>query len=345
MSTPLISYIIPYYNGQETIFRQLESIYATHLTPDELEVIIVDDCSPIPAEVIINPQISLYPGLKIIRHTKNLRQGGAKNTGIRMATGTYIAFADQDDTIVPDHIAKIIHLSLRCQSDIFVCLANRLRLNGKTEVYSYPTENATTTSGPQFCEQFYKLAYSASPWSNIYRRQYLLNQHRPMAENTLLEDVDWVQHHLFYADSITIFNRPIYNWHANTESITHMDSPRLVSAYVAHGYRKIKNSRLFHTTSPQFAETVREDGQYNISTVLKIAWRVPHPWKIFDDNGCGELTSEIWEELSKMQWDKKTSFLIHHRTLAAIITTMAFPLRWANYIRRKVIYHNPSSQN
>ena len=91
MHQPLLSYIIPYYNGQDTIKRQLDSIYSIPFDEDKLEVIVVDDCSPLPAEMVLNPIKDLYQGLKIVRHQYNLRQGGAKNTGIRISKGNYIA--------------------------------------------------------------------------------------------------------------------------------------------------------------------------------------------------------------------------------------------------------------
>ena len=338
MQTPIISYIIPYYNGQDTIERQLDSIYSVPFEENELEVIIVDDCSPIPAETILNNLQKTYKGLRIVRHEKNLRQGGAKNTGIRVAKGVYIAFADQDDTIDPTHIKDILTQAFPQQPDIILCQARRFHINGKIQTPGHPLENGETMSGKQFCENYYNVAFSASPWSNIYRREYLIALHRPMAEKTLLEDVDWVQYHLFFAKKLMNFNYSIYNWYANTTSITHTNTPRLISAHIAFGYRKIENSRLFHPISQQFADIVYEDGQYNISTILHAAWKVSHPWRVFISDGCGEISPSIWNNLSQLTWDKWTRLLIRNRTLAAIIMTLAFPLRWAVFFKHFILH-------
>ena len=339
MQTPIITYIIPYYNGQDTIKRQLDSIYSIPIEENELEVIIVDDCSPIPAETALCKTRELYKGLRIVRHEKNLRQGGAKNTGIRMAKGIYIALADQDDTIDPTHIKEILTQAIPQQPDVILCQARRYHINGKLQTPGHPLGNGATMYGKRFCENFYDASFSASPWSNIYRREYLIESHRPMAEKTLLEDVDWVQYHLFFAKKLMNFNYPIYNWYAHTQSITHTNTPRLTTAYIALGYRKIENSRIFCTISPQFANIIYEDGQHTIATELRAAWKVSHPWRVFVSDGCGEISPLIWESLSLLTWDKWTGFLIRNRTLAAIIMTLAFPLRWAIFFKR-LILHN-----
>lgn len=337
MQSPILSYIIPYYNGQDTIKRQLDSIYSIPLGEGELEVIIVDDCSPLPAETALKPIMDFYKGLRIVRHQENKRQGGAKNTGIRLATGNYIAFADQDDTIDPAHIHDILIQAIPKQPDIVLCQARRIYNSDKILTSEHPLENGEIISGLHFCEQYYNAAFSAGPWSNLYRRQFLLDMHRPMAEKTLLEDVDWVQYHLFYAKKLMNFNYPIYNWHANMQSVTHSNSPRLNAAYIAHGYRKIKNSQLFRQTSSRFADVILEDGQYNVSTGLRFAWKTPRPWHIFDKKGCGEISPSIWESLSQLNWDGWTGFLVRNRFLAAIIMTLAFPLRWAIFLKRYII--------
>lgn len=340
MHQPLLSYIIPYYNGQDTIKRQLDSIYSIPFDEDKLEVIVVDDCSPLPAEMVLNPIKDLYQGLKIVRHQYNLRQGGAKNTGIRIAKGNYIALADQDDTIDPSHIKEIVLQAIPKQPDIILCQARRIYNTNKIKTYEHPLANGELICGRDFCEKYYNPAFSASPWGNIYRRQYLIDKQRPMAEKTLLEDIDWVQYHLFYAQKVMNFNYPIYNWHANLQSVTHTNSSKIVAAYIAHGYRKIENSQLFRQTSPHFADKILEDGQYNISTELRVAWKVPHPWKIFNSNGCGEIQPYMWDSISKLKWDKWTGFLVRNRMLSATIMTLAFPLRWAITIKKHLTHSN-----
>ena len=130
-----ISYIIPFYNGQDTILHCLESIYAIDLPEKEWEVIIVDDCSPTPAESILSEHIKRHTNLRIVRHDFNRRQGGAKNTGIALAEGEYIAFVDQDDTILTNHSKQALDFALQHDVDMLACHYTILHEDGHIQEY------------------------------------------------------------------------------------------------------------------------------------------------------------------------------------------------------------------
>lgn len=92
-----LSIIIPYYDRPEYIKKLMDKL-STQLT-DEVEVIIVDDCSPTPLD---------YPN--VIRLEEN--SGGAsipRNIGLDNAKGKYIAFIDSDDLISDDYIQTILN--------------------------------------------------------------------------------------------------------------------------------------------------------------------------------------------------------------------------------------------
>lgn len=92
-----LSIIIPYYNRPEYIKKLMDKL-STQLT-DEVEVIIVDDCSPTPLD---------YPN--VIRLEEN--SGGAsipRNIGLDNAKGKYIVFIDSDDLVSDDYIQTILN--------------------------------------------------------------------------------------------------------------------------------------------------------------------------------------------------------------------------------------------
>ncbi|NJL79246.1 MAG: glycosyltransferase family 2 protein [Richelia sp. RM2_1_2] len=101
-----VSVIIPLYNAEKYIARTLQSIL--NQTYQNIEIIIVDDESP-DNSVKICQQFN-DSQIKII-HQKNRGLPGARNTGIRHATGEYIAFMDADDIWLPEKLNNhIIHL-------------------------------------------------------------------------------------------------------------------------------------------------------------------------------------------------------------------------------------------
>lgn len=73
-----LSIVIPVLNGSNEINICLDSIYSQGMSPEQFEVICVDDCSTdSTVEVIEDYANRMQPGnLKIIRHNVNKRQGG-----------------------------------------------------------------------------------------------------------------------------------------------------------------------------------------------------------------------------------------------------------------------------
>jgi GT2 family glycosyltransferase len=88
--TPRISVVVASFNGDRTLKSCLESLQ--RLKYPDFEVILVDDGS-----TDSTPQIaSAFPGVRYLRHERNLGLSVARNTGISAATGEIIAFTDSD---------------------------------------------------------------------------------------------------------------------------------------------------------------------------------------------------------------------------------------------------------
>ncbi|MCK7589901.1 glycosyltransferase family 2 protein [Subsaxibacter sp. CAU 1640] len=108
MDRPLVSIVIPYFNRPEKLQRCLQSIY--NQSYDYFEIIVVDDCSD------IEPN-ELPDAVHYIRLSKNSGPGAARNEGLRIAKGIYIAFLDCDDYWHKDFLSKLIN-ALANQPDI-----------------------------------------------------------------------------------------------------------------------------------------------------------------------------------------------------------------------------------
>ena len=94
---PKLSIIIPVYNTEPYLRECLDSII--NQTFKDIEIIIVNDCSPDNSESIILEYQAKDPRVKYIKHQQNLGLGGARNTGIITSTGEWITFVDSDDYI------------------------------------------------------------------------------------------------------------------------------------------------------------------------------------------------------------------------------------------------------
>jgi glycosyltransferase involved in cell wall biosynthesis len=91
MTPPLVSCVIPLFNGERYIGQTLDSVFAQTHRP--IEVIVVDDGSTDGSAAIVQ---KYGEGLTLIAQA-NAGHAAARNAGIAVATGEYIAFLDADD--------------------------------------------------------------------------------------------------------------------------------------------------------------------------------------------------------------------------------------------------------
>ena len=96
-TTPRLSVIVPVHGVEQYLRTCLDSIIAQTL--QNLEIVVVNDCSPDDSEAIILEYRARDARVRYIAHTENLGLGGARNTGIRHATGEWITFVDSDDFV------------------------------------------------------------------------------------------------------------------------------------------------------------------------------------------------------------------------------------------------------
>ena len=94
---PLVSVIIPVYNGGRHLRAALDSVFAQ--TYREFEVIVVDDGSGDDSGAIAQS----FPEVRYI-HQTNQGVAAARNHGLEAARGEFFAFLDQDDLWTPDKL-------------------------------------------------------------------------------------------------------------------------------------------------------------------------------------------------------------------------------------------------
>ncbi|MFD0869524.1 bifunctional glycosyltransferase/CDP-glycerol:glycerophosphate glycerophosphotransferase [Paenibacillus residui] len=94
-----ISVIIPVYNVEQYISKCLDSVVNQTLGIDNIEVIIVNDCTPDGSMEIVENYAKVYPSIKIVNQVVNQGPGAARNIGLNHVTTEYVSFLDADDFI------------------------------------------------------------------------------------------------------------------------------------------------------------------------------------------------------------------------------------------------------
>lgn len=133
MSNPEFCCVIPTYNSSDTIIRAIESVM--NQTYPVKEIIVVDDCSNDYVE--LSALLDSYSNIvRLIRHDKNMYGGAARNTGIRNATTSWIAFLDSDDMWIETKIEDIVS-AMRDNYDLYNVYYSQLykgRIDGKYSI-------------------------------------------------------------------------------------------------------------------------------------------------------------------------------------------------------------------
>ena len=116
---PKVTLLLPVYKTEPWLPACLESVLAQTLK--ELEIICVDDASPLGALEMLQDYARRDPRIRVIHLEQNLMQGNARNIGIDQARGKYLYFLDSDDMIEPTAMQELYELAERDQLDLAFC--------------------------------------------------------------------------------------------------------------------------------------------------------------------------------------------------------------------------------
>ncbi len=100
-SEPLVSVVLPAYNGEAFLAEAIESI----LTQDyaHLEIVFVDDGS---TDGTAKIAAGFGEKLRYVYQPNSGKPAAARNRGVQLALGDLVAFLDQDDLWLPNTLAR-----------------------------------------------------------------------------------------------------------------------------------------------------------------------------------------------------------------------------------------------
>ena len=131
-----VTVIMPAFNAEETIEKAVQSILDQSW--QNLELIIVDDCSTDRTAEIATRLAASEPRIRVLRNAKNVGPYVSKNRGLQVATGRYITGHDADDIAVPTRIADQMSPILR-SPECSATIAYMLRIDDDAK-FSFPSK-------------------------------------------------------------------------------------------------------------------------------------------------------------------------------------------------------------
>ena len=176
-----VSVIIPVFNASRYIEMCLDSIQKQNL--QELEIICVDDGSTDGSGEILNAYSCKYENVRVLTQP-NLFAGTARNNGLLVARGEYIAFLDADDWLLPDALAELYSVAREHDLEMVKgCFYNYDNVTGRIFTTDYSVNYGIMRKFRNKILSFYDgvpeqmLCIADSPCNGLYKRSFLIENH------------------------------------------------------------------------------------------------------------------------------------------------------------------------
>ena len=217
-SNPLISIIMPVYNGENYIKRALDSLI--NQTYKNIEIICIDDGSEDSSLKIIKDISKNDSRIKVFNH-KNSGPGKTRNVGILNASGEYIMFCDADDYYEPNMCELMLNSMLEKNVDIVMCDCNIINTYNSnlrnTKEFEYFKIKLT-----DFCNIgiYEYLVFNSMLWNKIFKKSIIDLYNINFIDGYEHDDTNFFYKYLSCSNNYYGLDIKLYNYEvSNTNSI------------------------------------------------------------------------------------------------------------------------------
>lgn len=213
-----ISVIIPVYRVERYLDACVASVCAQ--TYQNLEIILVDDGSPDACGQMCESWAQKDARIKVI-HQENKGLSGARNAGMRIATGEYLGFVDSDDTILPEMYEILYGVLTQSGADLAMCAIQCVYADGTEKKES----DSPLPSGVMTLEEWMAVRYlnlrvylaGEVVWNKLYKRNLLENVW--FREGVIMEDTPFFNDYMKESLRVAVTDRALYRYLQRKDSI------------------------------------------------------------------------------------------------------------------------------
>lgn len=212
--TDLISVIIPVYKVEKYLDKCVQSV--VDQTYRNLEIILVDDGSPDRCGEMCDAWAQKDSRIKVI-HKTNGGISDARNAGLDISTGEYIAFVDSDDYIHPNMLKNLFNLTQVYQADMVMCGYEVVSESGELISPVLPTLANECILDKNEAFRLTDHGEFVIAWNKLYKKCLFLTVRFPYGK--IAEDA-FIMHELIYnASRICACSQPLYSYVQTPHSI------------------------------------------------------------------------------------------------------------------------------
>ena len=180
-----VSVIVPAYNAERYLAKCLDSLVS--LTLDDLEIIVVNDCSKDNTAKILEEYCQKYDFIKVINHEVNKGIGITRNDGIKAASGKYLGFVDSDDYV--DAEMYEVYYKACEEGDLSMVCSGYWEHEGDNvnPIEITPFEASTMKDNPELL-----INIELGPWNKLYRTEDVKKAQLEFPSGVKYEDLPFV---------------------------------------------------------------------------------------------------------------------------------------------------------
>lgn len=210
----MISIIMPVYNSEQYLEETIQSILRQSY--ENFELLLIDDGSSDQSGEICDSYAEKDGRIKAA-HQRNGGICAARNRGLDLARGDYIAFCDNDDIFLEGLLEDNIGLACQYDADV-VRFGRRMtvmrgeKIISVSEMKNFPT---CYIAKEDFAEGFNLVNNSGEGvWAGLYKRSFIEEHHIRFKETMKYgyEDLDFVTQLYLCTPSIVMNNKVYYDW-------------------------------------------------------------------------------------------------------------------------------------
>lgn len=210
-----VSIIIPVYNVEDYLAQCVDSVISQ--TYNNLEIILVDDGSTDGSPKICDEYVKNDDRVKV-HHKPNGGLSSARNCGLKLATGSYVAFIDSDDYVDKEYIETLLREALLYNASISVCGYREVNAN-KNYTQQLPVNETTNKIDAIRSLLIQPDGYKVVTWNKLYDVNLFMKNNIEFPPGKIHEDNYTTYKLMYFSENIVYINRALYNYRQRNDSI------------------------------------------------------------------------------------------------------------------------------
>ena len=199
----VLSIIVPLYNSEVFLPKCVESLLHQDIPLDEYEIILVNDGSPDGSKALAEDYASKYSNIVVLSQ-ENKGTSGARNTGLRYATGKYVYFVDPDDYILENSLRVVLEKMEEESLDVlrfgYTEVDEQSRPTKSCKHPEIPDYSSAIMDGPTFMAK--RLGVACYVWTFIFRTAIIKDNGIYFIEGDYFDDTPWLPRVLMKAERV-----------------------------------------------------------------------------------------------------------------------------------------------